>query len=219
MTKQVSKENMPRKDIDQNDFVKKVKGFIIEDYCQDDNSTPLDAVVSEISKKLSSERHDVVNAIRALEQSGDIRIVERDAFASIIRYSMSPHSNWFWASYIITLFSLGLIFVTSGFALYLRYFFGTLLILFLPGYSIVQLLFARQEERNDRHGSYLVKLIALSVGLSLVIVPSLALILNYTSLGITLFPLALVLTVITIGCLVGALVRKYNQYSLGLGIS
>ena len=79
---------------------------------------------------------------------------------------------------------------------------GLLLVLFLPGYSLIAALFPR---RDDLDG---IERIALSFGLSIAVVPLLGLALNYTSYGIRLVPILLVLSVFTVSLAVIAGVRR-----------
>jgi len=69
---------------------------------------------------------------------------------------------------------------------------GLLLVLFLPGYSLIAALFPR---RDDLDG---IERIALSFGLSIAVVPLLGLGLNYTQYGIRLVPVLLGLSLFTI---------------------
>ena len=79
---------------------------------------------------------------------------------------------------------------------------GLLLVLFLPGYSLIAALFPR---RDDLDG---IERIALSFGLSIAVVPLLGLALNYTSYGIRLVPILAVLSVFTVSLAVIAGVRR-----------
>nr|QNO46655.1 hypothetical protein LDPDHNFI_00009 [Methanosarcinales archaeon ANME-2c ERB4] len=83
-----------------------------------------------------------------------------------------------------------------------RLLLGLVLVLFLPGYSLVAALFPR---RNDLDS---IERIALSFGLSIAIVPLIGLALNYTSYGIRLVPVLLGLSLFTISLAVVAGVRR-----------
>ena len=69
---------------------------------------------------------------------------------------------------------------------------GLLLVLFLPGYSLIAALFPR---RGDLDG---IERIALSFGLSIAVVPLIGLALNYTQYGIWLVPVLLGLSLFTV---------------------
>lgn len=216
MTKQATTQGtVPEKKREDDRLIlrRRVKEILFHDYSNKREGQTLESVVDELSVKLHSNNRDVVSAIRALVKSGEITLVEKEPSHSLCSYSFRHYSNWFWLALIATLVSVGLVFATSGLALDLRYFFGTLLLLFLPGYSIVEVLFSRHNETRTDQG-FVVTKIGLSIGLSLVLVASVALVLNYTTLGITPVSLAFSLFMITIFCLILALVRRYKQYRL-----
>ncbi|NOQ33541.1 MAG: DUF1616 domain-containing protein [Methanosarcinales archaeon] len=79
---------------------------------------------------------------------------------------------------------------------------GLLLVLFLPGYSLIAALFPGKEDLDS------IERIALSFGLSIAVVPLLGLVLNYTSYGIRLVPILVVLSVFTVLLAVVACVRR-----------
>ena len=83
-----------------------------------------------------------------------------------------------------------------------RVLLGLLLVLFLPGYSLIAALFPR---RDDLDG---IERIALSFGLSIAVVPLLGLGLNYTPYGIRLVPVLAGLSLFTVLLAVVAGVRR-----------
>ena len=83
-----------------------------------------------------------------------------------------------------------------------RIILGLLLVLFLPGYSLIAALFPAKDDLDG------IERIALSFGLSIAVVPLLGLALNYTPFGIRLVPILIVLSVFTISLAVVAGVRR-----------
>jgi uncharacterized membrane protein len=84
----------------------------------------------------------------------------------------------------------------------LRIVVGLPFVLFLPGYALIAALYPR---RDDLDG---VERLALSLGLSLAVVPLIGLVLNYTPWGIRLVPILVGLSVFTGGCAVAAWRRR-----------
>ena len=84
----------------------------------------------------------------------------------------------------------------------LRIILGLPLVLFLPGYSLIAVLFPRRDDLDA------IERIALSFGLSIAITPLLGLALNYTPFGIRLTPILIVLSVFTVSLAIGAYVRR-----------
>jgi len=85
-----------------------------------------------------------------------------------------------------------------------RWVLGSIFVLFIPGYVTVEALFPRGRELDS------IERFALSVGLSLALVPLVGLLLNYTPWGIRLTPIVISLTILTIGLAAIALARQYR---------
>jgi hypothetical protein len=86
---------------------------------------------------------------------------------------------------------------------YTRYLFGSLFVLFLPGYSFIKALFPLKEIDNIERA-------ALSIGMSLAIVAINALVLNYTPWGISTTPITLSLLCLTLTLSTIAIIREYQ---------
>jgi hypothetical protein len=153
---------------------------------------------------------EAIAAVIALQKGKKVAMGEAKPFATLPSYAFSPISLWFWAALAALMASAALIFVTSGVVLYLRYAFGSALVLFLPGYSLIEALYPKRE--LDELTRF-----ALSMGLSLALVPLAGLVLNYTPFGIRLLPVAFSIAGITIALLIVALTRKHAYYKLARG--
>jgi uncharacterized membrane protein len=87
----------------------------------------------------------------------------------------------------------------------LRWVLGSVFVLFIRGYVTVEALFPRGRELDS------IECFALSVGLSLALVPLVGLLLNYTPWGIRLTPIVISLIILTVGLAVIALARQYRN--------
>jgi hypothetical protein len=87
----------------------------------------------------------------------------------------------------------------------LRWVLGSVFVLFIPGYVAVEALFPEGRELDS------IERFALSVGLSLALVPLVGLLLNYTPWGIRLTPIVISLTILTVGLAMVALFRRYRM--------
>jgi len=168
-------------------------------------SVTLIALVTELASELGCSADKVTESLIGLRARNRIVISERSPHTSFASYASSPRSFWFWAAATATLFSLVFVFATSGLALYLRYAFGGLLVLFLPGYSLIELLYYKKELDELTRS-------ALSIGLSLALVPLVGLVLNYTPFGIRLLPVAVSLSGLTMVFLILALRNRHAYY-------
>jgi uncharacterized membrane protein len=86
---------------------------------------------------------------------------------------------------------------------FMRYVLGSIIVLFLPGYSLVEALYP------DRRSLKPLERLALSIGLSLALTPLIGLILNYTPWGIRLNPTTTAITTLTTTLLTISAYRKY----------
>ena len=170
--------------------------------------TPLSRLVRELSNELPYNSDKIISTIIGLQ--ADKRIVIRGTipYERFLDYLLSPISIWFWELVVATTASIGLVFASSGLGLYLRYIFGSLLVLFLPGYSLVGFIYSKKEDLD-----YLTR-ISVSFVMSLAITTLVGLALNFTPFGITVFAVALGIATITIALLFLTALRKYSYYSL-----
>ena len=85
-----------------------------------------------------------------------------------------------------------------------RWVLGSVFVLFIPGYVAVEALFPKGRELDG------IERLALSVGLSLALVPFVGLLLNYAPWGIRLDPIMISLTILTAGLTLVALARRFR---------
>jgi hypothetical protein len=119
---------------------------------------------------------------------------------------------WFYASVAVSLITVLAIYTlpTELPLVAIRWVLGSVFILFLPGYVTVEALFPKGRDLNS------IERFALSIGLSLALVPLVGLLLNYTPWGIRLTPIVVSLTIFTLGV---AGVGVGRQYGIGREIS
>lgn len=125
---------------------------------------------------------------------------------------------WYWITITLAVVTTTLIFVvtSSNYPLvYVRSVFGLVFVIFLPGYSILKLLFPKNTTfflrdcmAKNRQNMDRLELVALSVGLSLAIVPLVGFILNFTPWGIKLVPTFLILLMLTVALATAAMLRN-----------
>jgi len=114
-------------------------------------------------------------------------------------------SGWFWATMILAVSAiLSVAFVPDVFPVnVIRWVLGSVFVLYLPGYTLIQFLFAEKKELDS------LERFALSVGLSLAVVPLIGLILNYLPWGIRLEPITISLSLFVVSFAILAAARKY----------
>ncbi len=159
--------------------------------------------LGELTKgKKFRELYELYKKIR----SGEIRVVDPNPPRDFYEYLTRPdYSAWFWtgvAFVALTIISIPLSHLNE-IILYLRYILGSLFVLFLPGYYTIEALYPSEEELSD------LERLALSIGLSLALVPLIGLILNYTPWGIRLWPVVYSLAFYMVLLAIIAAYRKY----------
>lgn len=90
----------------------------------------------------------------------------------------------------------------------IRYVLGSLYVLYIPGATLIEALYPKHEDLSP------LERLALSIGLSLALVPLVGLILNYTPWGIRLIPVTTSLALLSICLATVALYRKYLYHKL-----
>ena len=103
---------------------------------------------------------------------------------------------------LLTLLCIPFVLITPLNESPIRIILGLPLVLFLPGYSLIALMFPRKDDLDG------IERVALIFGLSIAVVPLLGLTLNYTPFGIRLLPILTVLSVFTVSFAISAYVRK-----------
>jgi hypothetical protein len=116
-------------------------------------------------------------------------------------------SGWLWVSFLtITLSLLAVSFIPDVFPLdAIRWVLGSIFVLYLPGFSLIRLLFPKGKEIDS------LERFALSIGLSLALVPLIGLVLNFAPWGIRLAPIVGSLATFTTVALLAAAMREYLE--------
>ena len=174
-----------------------------------------DPTLPELVEKLVKDKglkfKDASKAVYVLWKKGGLNLSEPNPPSNLWSFALNLESLWFWALTALVVFTvLFVFFVDASPLLYVRYVLGGVFILFLPGYMLISALYPRSDELDG------LERLALSIGLSLAIVPLVGLMLNYTPWGITLTPIMVSLAVFAEALALGALVKKYRYYKLSL---
>ena len=94
---------------------------------------------------------------------------------------------------------------------YIRYVLGAIFVLWLPGRSFIRALFPEEiQTSKNKKPIDPIEHVALSIGMSLALVPIVGLILNYTPWGIRLTPIVLSLLSLTIIFATAAIIREHQ---------
>lgn len=166
----------------------------------------VEQLVKLVQAEYSMSEQKIIERILQMQDQGKIVFEENSSSPTPLlkSYIFSSTSNWYWTIIVISIVTLALVFIIPENAyptVYARYILGSIFVLLLPGYSLIKALFPTKELDN-------IERIALSIGMSLALVPITGLLLNYTPLGIRIAPITLSLLVLTMVFATTALVRK-----------
>ena len=160
-------------------------------------------------QELGIPRDMALKHVIELENEGRLRLSSPPGSIpkGLNAYLFSAHAAWFWIIITLSISTTISVFTIPENAIpyvYIRYVLGSVFVLLLPGYSLIKTLFPTKEIDN-------IERTALSIGMSLALVPLVGLLLNYTPWGIRLTPVTLSLLSITIILTITGLIREHNE--------
>ena len=175
---------------------------------RDKNPQNLKEAIRLTRSKFPETEKAIMKRVLRLESQGEISFKKPlPSFpSSITEYFFSDWTLWFWIVLSLTLVVSVMVFMVpqDGFPfVYVRYIFSSIFVMFLPGYCLIKVLFGKKK-LND------IERFALSVGLSLGLVPLSGLLLNYTPWGIRTTPVTFCLLALTLLFASTAVIRDYG---------
>ena len=170
--------------------------------------------VEEYVRELINVEGSFYKALRRLYESvreNRVNLTDPNPPTNFLQYLLRmDYSLWYWTVVlfvVVTLVSIALTSITPWIKP-LRYVFGTIYVLFIPGYVLIEALYPREKDLKP------LERMALSIGLSLAIIPLIGLLLNYTPWGIRLGPIITSTSVYVLVLLTLAAYRKYRIFLL-----
>jgi len=178
------------------------------DVIRKDNPKTVEELVKLLQPKYPVSEQKILEYILRLQDQGKIVLEEHSASSPPLlkNYIFSTKANWYWTAIAVAVATMAFVFTIPEDAypfVYVRYVFGSIFILFLPGYSLIKALFPTKELDN-------IERTALSIGMSLALVAITGLLLSCTPWGIRVVPITLSLLGLTVVFSTTALLREYN---------
>lgn len=169
--------------------------------------------VSELVNNLVKEKglrfKDATRAVYQEWKKGNLYLSKANPSTTIANYMFDLENVWFWAVTSLVAVTMLVVFtVNSSSLLYVRYVLGGVYVLFLPGFLLISALYPRGEELDG------LERVALSIGLSLAIVPLIGLMLNYTPWGIRLEPIMVSLALFAEAMALVCVFRRFRYFQL-----
>jgi hypothetical protein len=160
------------------------------------------------SETMFTPEQTIMEHIIHLQDQGKLKLKEplTQTPTKLNTYLKTTQSTWYWISIILATATALTVFTiqeNSYPLIYIRYILGAIFVLYLPGYSLIKLLFPEKELDT-------IERTALSMGMSLALVPITGLILNYTPWGIRTTPITLSIITLTIILATAAIIREHQ---------
>ena len=166
-------------------------------------------LVDKLVQEKGIKSKDAAKTVYVMWKKGELELAEANPPSTLSSYAFHLENLWFWGLTALVAFTVLTVFaVNNSLLLYVRYALGGIFILFLPGAMLITALYPREGELDG------LERLALSIGLSLAIVPLDGLALNYTPWGITLIPIMVSLALFAEVMGVAAFIRKFGYYKL-----
>jgi hypothetical protein len=176
----------------------------------------VEQLIGIIQKQTLVSNKEITNSLVQLETENKLFFAEKNQTFDIpVSKSWTlKKMTWFWTtltllSLSILIFSLSTLNLNWAYLIFLRYIFAIILVLFLPGFAFIKLLFGSKMPFSGDIKTDYIEIIGVSVGLSIILVPMVGLGLNYTSWGIGFESLIVSLIVLTLLFASGAALREY----------
>ena len=168
----------------------------------------VEQLINLVRKEHFVPRQKILDSIIKLQNQGKITLKQPKAQIdfTITKYILSTKAYWYWTVIALSLATTILVFTIPENAypiVYARHILGSIFVLWLPGYSLIKALFPTKEIDN-------IERTALSIGISLALVPITGLLLNYTPWGIRLTPVTLSLLTLTTVFATAAIIREHQ---------
>ena len=190
--------------MDKNQNEKELLAQTITKLIEKEKPNSVQQLVQLVKAETSQPEEEILAQITQLQNKGIIKLKgsPRPPSQTLSSYLRRPGAYWYWTTVVLTVATVigALTIAEDAYPLaYIRYTLGSAFILFLPGYALTKALFPKHTPfRTSSKNLDSAIRVALSIGLSLTIVPVVTLFLDYTPLGVRLTPILLSVLAMTL---------------------
>ena len=180
----------------------------IIDIVKKNHPKTVNELVKLVQPRYPIPEEQILKRILHLQSQGKITLKNQQVpVTPLLRsYVFSSKATWYWTIIAVAAATAAVVFAVPENAVpivYARYVLGSIFVLFLPGYTFIRALFPEKELDNIERA-------ALSMGMSIALVPITGLILNYTPWGIRTTPVTLSLLALTTIFATAAITREHQ---------
>lgn len=171
---------------------------------KNENPETVEKLLKLVETQLHIPEQEILKRVLHLQSQGKLVFKEANTLlpSSIKNYLFSNRVYWYWTTTLLALCSALLTFIipeNAYPAIYARYVLGTIFIWILPGYAFIKALFpSRIPISTSSTNLDFIERVALSIGMSIVLVILNGFILNYTPFGIRIHSATLSLLILTL---------------------
>lgn len=166
----------------------------------------IQALLDRLHDEHEIESSEAFKSIYFLLKNREIEILEANPPTTFSGYLFSSKTVWFWVSNILILASLVVTLFPTSTSSYLRHILGSIFVLFLSGYNLIESLYPRGDDLEA------ITRLTLSIVSSMAMITVTGFILNYTPFAIRLEPTMITMALLNWGLAIFALSRKYKIY-------
>jgi len=176
----------------------------------------VEQLVTLAKEKLQISEREILETILQLQNEGKTSLTKQQSQTSLnlTAYLKTEQALWYWITLTLSAATTAVVFtIPENFYpwVYVRYVLGTIFVLWLPGYTFIKALFpAEPPIKTSEKTLDTIERVALSLGMSLALVPIVGLLLNYTPWGIRLTPIVLSLLALTVVFATAAVIREHQ---------
>jgi archaellum biogenesis protein FlaJ (TadC family) len=182
---------------------------------QDQKPQTVRQLVTLVKKHTSTPEPEILDQILRLQTEGKITLTEPSKPVPQALSTFAKTAHWYWLTLILATATTIIVYTIPEDAyplIYIRHLLGIVFVIWLPGYSLIKALFPTEPPiKTSSKNLDSIERIALSVGMSLALVPITGLILNYTPYGIRLTPIVLSLLILTITFATAGIIREHKS--------
>lgn len=197
----------------ENDDNQKIKSLMIN-IIKEKKPETIRQLINLVKKEIEIPEKKLFLIIQELEDEKNLRFEELIFPQSAVDYIFSFRATWYWLILFFSILTTLLVFVIPENLvpqIYVRSVLGVIFVLYFPGYALIKAIYPISvplEMRSIILDS--IERIALSIGLSLSIIPVVDLILYYTPWGLSLALTTLSLLTVTVVFSSLAIWREYH---------
>lgn len=169
-----------------------------------------DATVGSLVFRTEKNSYEMARTLYKLVRNGVVKLIDPNPPKNFSKFFISRYNLSFILTSLIIVLCLLSIYLSeySIVMASIRIVLGSIFVLFIPGYTLIEALYPSEGELKP------LERLALSIGLSLALVPLVGLILNYTPWGIRLNPILTSLSMLSISLMLIAAYRKFHLLRL-----